>query len=66
MKTRLRAISHGHRRLWFFQLHGNVMVLGRLSEFGRGAPEVPLDMLVCYKDSGWVAWHDLNPQEPAQ
>lgn len=62
-KTRLRAASQAHRKLWFFQLHGNVMGPGRLSEFSRGAPEVPLDLLVCFEGSGWVAWHDLNGQE---
>ncbi len=66
VKTRLRASSQAHRKLWFFQLHGNVMGPGRLSEFSRGAQEVPLDLLVCYEGSGWVAWHDLNPKEPAQ
>jgi hypothetical protein len=65
LKTRLRAASQAHRKLWFFQLHGNVMGPGRLSEFSRGDQEVPLDLLVCYEGSGWVAWHDLNPQESA-
>lgn len=64
-KTRLRAASQGHRKLWFFQLHGNVMGPGRLSEFSRGDQQVPLDLLVCYEGSGWVAWHDLSAEEPA-
>ena len=62
-KTRLRASSQAHRKLWFFQLHGNVMGPGRLSELGQTQDGPPQDLLVCYEGSGWVAWTDLMEQQ---